>query len=321
MWIDIMRLILETADNNAKIEIPLSWIALAFLLILSCFIALSCWLTKQSISKVTISDQQMTTIMQQPLQEIATIKQQAQHKLDAYSAYLASIQARIVRLDAMGQRLTGLAGINDEFDFSESVGLDSIDENQTDSKDAFTPPTFMQALDDLSAKLATREKQLELLEHLIVKQDLRKDSYIAGQPVVNGYVTSRYGVRIDPITGRSKGHKGIDFSAPRGASVKAVAFGVVTFAGVKTGYGNVVEISHLDGYKTIYAHNQQNLVKAGDLVTVEQTIAKVGSTGRATGPHVHFEVQKNNQVVNPISYISRVHKNHQLPLIQTASVK
>lgn len=316
-----MRLILELTSTNKRIEINLVTVILAFIVLSIFFITSGYLITKQNTANVVMSDQQLAVVMQQPLQEIATVKAQAEHRLDAYSAYLANIQARIVRLDAMGQRLTGLAGINDEFDFSENVGLDSLDEVQTDTKDAFTPPSFMQALDDLSAKLATREKQLELLEHLIVKQDIRKDNYIAGQPVANGYITSRYGVRIDPITGRSKGHKGIDFSAPRGTDIKSVAAGVVTFSGIKTGYGNVVEVSHVDGYKTIYAHNQQNLVKVGDLIQSAQTIAKVGSTGRSTGPHVHFEVVKNNQVVNPTSYINRVTKRDTLPLIQMVSVK
>lgn len=316
-----MRLILETTEHNKRIEISWSLAMLALLMIMSCLVTVGCLVTKRVIGKPVISRHLVETSVQQPLQQIAMIKQQAQTRLDAYGAYLANIQARMVKLDAMGQRLAHLTGINDEFDLPPAKELDNTDENRVGNKENFAPPSFMQALDKLSNKLATREKQLELIEYSIAKQAIRKDSYIAGLPVANANISSQFGLRIDPITGRAKGHKGIDFSAPRGTSIKAVAAGIVTFSGVKNGYGNVVEISHIDGYKTIYAHNQENMVKAGDMVKVQQTIAKVGSSGRATGSHLHFEVQKNNHVVNPFSYISRTHKQQNLPLIQTVTMR
>jgi murein DD-endopeptidase MepM/ murein hydrolase activator NlpD len=100
-------------------------------------------------------------------------------------------------------------------------------------------------------------------------------------------------------------HKGIDFAAPAGSDVVAVAAGVVTWSGRKNGYGNVVEVGHADGYTTLYAHNQKNLVEVGDLVKRGQVLAKVGSTGRSTGYHVHFEVMKDGRVMNPQSFIAR----------------
>lgn len=315
-----MRLILETTKRNNRIEIAWPLAVCILVILMSCLMAIGCWVTKRIVGKPVINEHQLAKIVKQPLQEIASIKQQAQNKLDAYSVYLANIQARMVRLDAMGQRIASLAGINDEFDFSDKVNSTNQKANQSPIKASFKLPSFMQKLDNITNKLITREKQLELIEHSIAKQALRKESYIAGQPVTTGYISSPFGVRIDPITGRFKGHKGIDFSAPRGSNVKAVAAGIVTFSGIKNGYGNVVEITHLDGYKTIYAHNQENIVKAGDLVRVAQTIAKVGSSGRATGAHVHFEVQKNNHVVDPYNYISRTHKQHHLPLIQTVTM-
>lgn len=313
-----MRLIF-ISDRNAQrnritFATDLSTIILSLVVLCVVSAGLGYWFTKQALKPTIITDEQITAAMQQPLQEIANIREKAQNRLDAYSAYLANIQARLIRLDAMGERLTGLAGIDNEFDFSESVGLGGTEENLGEGKEAFTPPTFMQELNKLSEKIATREKQLEVLENLIVKRSVRQENYIAGYPVKNGYITSHYGVRIDPITGRAKGHKGIDFSGPRGTDIMSVAAGVVTFSGFKTGYGNVVEISHLDGYKTIYAHNQQNLVYAGDLVQGGQVIAKLGSSGRTTGPHVHFEVVKNNNSINPMTYITRVAKSDKLPI-------
>lgn len=303
-----MRVIIFSKTKRLKYHIPFHWFSLAFIILLVLATSLGYGAAKIFSKPVLVTNKQLATVMAQPVQEIADARKQAQRRLDSYSTYLANMQARLVRLDALGERLTALAGIADEFDFSEQVGLGRSEKNQNKGSDIFSPPTFMKMLDNLADKIETREKQLEVLEQLIAKQTLTKENYIAGQPVANGRITSGYGVRVDPITGRSKGHKGIDFSAPRGSNIMAVAGGVVTFSGWKNGYGNVVEISHLDGFKTIYAHNQQNLVKAGEVVQSSQTIAKVGSTGRSTGSHVHFEVVKNNQVVNPISFINRINK-------------
>jgi murein DD-endopeptidase MepM/ murein hydrolase activator NlpD len=111
---------------------------------------------------------------------------------------------------------------------------------------------------------------------------------------------------VHPLSGRVSQHKGVDFAAKPGSDVVAVAAGVVSYSGRKSGYGNTVEISHADGYTTLYAHNQSNLVQIGDLVQRGQTIAKVGRTGRSTGYHVHFEVSKGGRQINPASFIARV---------------
>lgn len=313
-----MRLIFISEKNAKRSRISfatdLTTLFLSVLVLCMISATLGYWFTKQTVKTTLITDDQLTSAMKQPLEEIASIREKSQSRLDSYSAYVANIQARLIRLDAMGERLTGLAGINDEFDFSESVGLGGAEEGAGNGKDAFAQPTFMQELDRLSSKIATREKQLEVLEHLIVKRTISKENYIAGYPVKNAYITSKYGVRIDPITGRSRGHKGVDFGGPRGSDIHSVAAGVVTFSGVKNGYGNIVEISHMDGYKTIYGHNQKNLVKAGDLVQQGQVIAKLGSTGRSTGPHVHFEVVKNGKAINPMTYITRVAKPDNSPI-------
>src|SRR5690606_21585553 len=120
-----------------------------------------------------------------------------------------------------------------------------------------------------------------------------------GRPVAVGYVSSRFGRRIDPFTGQVALHRGIDFAAPAGSEVVAVGSGIVVWSGPRHGYGEVVEIDHGQGLVTRYAHNAENLVRVGDVVTRGQPIARVGSTGRATGPNVHFEVLRNDRAVNP----------------------
>lgn len=164
----------------------------------------------------------------------------------------------------------------------------------------------MDELDRLSLRLDSREQLLEVLEQMIGERQLSEAEYLSGMPVRHGYMSSPFGRRVHPLTGRNTQHKGVDFAAKPGSDVVAVAAGVVSFSGVKSGYGNVVEISHADGYTTLYAHNKSNQVQIGDLVQRGQTIAKVGRSGRASGYHVHFEVTKHGRVVNPASYIARV---------------
>lgn len=310
-----MRLIFISSKTNQRsrmtLNIHLSVVIFCVFILCMVSAGLGHWFTKR-YDATPVSTEQLAKALQETRAEVEVAKREAQTYLDTYSAYLANIQARMVRLDAVGERLTHLAGIEDEFDFSEGVGLGGFDDKAEDDIQAFTPPSFIEALDKISNRLATREKQLAVLENLVVKRSVRQENYISGYPVKNAYVSSPFGGRVDPITGRTKGHKGIDFSAPRGTKIMSVASGVVTFAGARNGYGFVVEIGHGNGYKTIYAHNDKNLVKVGDLVQAGQVIAHVGSTGRTTGPHVHFEVTKNNQAINPAQFISRSGKDSNL---------
>lgn len=240
---------------------------------------------------------------------LGQVRDDAERQLQAFSAHIASLQARLTRLDALGERLTELAELDsNEFDFSLDVGqggpLDALD------GPAFTPPPFLDALNELTAKLDSREAQLEVLEQMLAEKRLDEAVELSGRPVLRGYLSSPFGRRVDPLTGRSSVHKGVDFASPAGSEVVAVAAGVVTWAGRKSGYGNTVEVSHADGYITLYAHNERNLVKVGDLVQRGQTIATVGRTGRSTGYHVHFEVTKNGRQVNPTSFIARAEETH-----------
>jgi murein DD-endopeptidase MepM/ murein hydrolase activator NlpD len=132
-----------------------------------------------------------------------------------------------------------------------------------------------------------------------LNQAIRPD----GRPVVEGYISSYYGERQDPFNGHEAMHKGVDFAGVMGSQVVAVAAGVVTRAEGQAGYGNLVEINHGNGFVTRYGHNQKVLVGVGDTVVRGQSIALMGSTGRSTGPHVHFEVLRNGRQVNPIAFV------------------
>jgi len=136
-----------------------------------------------------------------------------------------------------------------------------------------------------------------------MNQDLNDRVYPQGRPVSSGWISSYFGKRTDPFTGKSANHTGIDFAGKAGAEVVAVADGVVTWSADRYGYGIMVEINHGNGYSTRYAHNSENLVVVGDEVKKGQAVARMGETGRATGPNLHFEVLKSGRRVNPVNFI------------------
>jgi murein DD-endopeptidase MepM/ murein hydrolase activator NlpD len=155
----------------------------------------------------------------------------------------------------------------------------------------------------LDGQLADREAQLWVLESVLMNENLKERVYPHGRPVSAGWISSYFGKRTDPFTGKLANHTGIDFAGKMGADVSSVADGVVTWSGSRYGYGVMVEINHGNGFATRYAHNSENLVAVGEEVRKGQSIAKMGRSGRATGPNLHFEVLRNGQRVNPVNFI------------------
>ncbi len=230
---------------------------------------------------------------------------EARENLTASSLRLAKLQAHIVRLDALGERLIGVANLDGgEFNFraDPAMGGPSAAAEATGSVDV---RDYLGQLDELRADILDRERQFAVLETLLVDRKLSADVFLAGRPVRKGWMSSRYGKRIDPITGRPAWHQGVDFAGKEGSDVVAVAAGIVVYAGQRSGYGKMVEISHGSPFSTRYGHHKDLKVKVGDIVRKGQTVGTMGSSGRSTGPHVHFEVYKNGRVVDPSSYIHR----------------
>lgn len=236
-------------------------------------------------------------------EELTRARADAQRELDALSVHLAELQARMTRLDALGERLAELSGLdNGEFDFSQPVGQGGPEEIDSESLGA---ADLQSSLDELLQRIGMREKQLVNLEDLLAEQQLQQAQLLSGWPVKSGYLSSTFGRRSDPFHGKAAMHKGVDFAARLGSEIKSVAPGVVTFSGRRNGYGWVVEVAHADGYTTLYAHNSRNIAQLGDLVQRGQVIGLVGNTGRSTGAHLHFEVKRNGQQVDPKAYLSR----------------
>jgi murein DD-endopeptidase MepM/ murein hydrolase activator NlpD len=226
-----------------------------------------------------------------------------QQNLDALALRIGQMNAHVVRLDALGARLTQMAGLKDgEFDFTSVPSLGGPEEPLAASE-VMQINGVVGALEVLDEQLEDRDRQLTVLEDLLINRKLRDEVRPEGRPVTSGYVSSQFGSRTDPFTGRRAFHKGVDFAGREGAEVVAVASGVVIWSGERYGYGQLVEINHGNGYVTRYAHNVDNLVTVGDTVRRGQVIARMGETGRATGPNLHFEVLLNDRPVDPLTYV------------------
>jgi murein DD-endopeptidase MepM/ murein hydrolase activator NlpD len=238
--------------------------------------------------------------------EVKTARRDAEENLEASAVRLAKLQSRIVRLDALGERLTTIAKLDEgEFDFSQAPALGGP-ETEAESQDgAYSAPDYMKMLAQLADDIENREQQLSVLETLLVDRKIQDDVFLAGRPVNKGWMSSRFGLRNDPLNGRRAWHNGVDFAGAEGSDVVTVAAGIVVFAGSRNGYGEMVEINHGGGFSTRYGHHKELIVNVGDIVKKGQVVGLMGSSGRSTGPHVHFEVYKNGRIVDPSAYIHR----------------
>jgi murein DD-endopeptidase MepM/ murein hydrolase activator NlpD len=243
------------------------------------------------------------TLTQQQV-EIASLRAEVQNRVDAVAMRIGQMNAHVIRLDALGKRLTEMANIDSrEFNFDSAPALGGP-EGESAGRGAEIPD-LTKMLNDLEQRVQLREAQMGALENVILARELNELIVPEGRPVRQGFISSYYGERQDPFTGHEAFHRGLDFAGEAGSEIVAVAAGVVTYSGDKAGYGNVVEVNHGNGLVTRYGHNAKNLAVVGQTVTRGQTLALMGSTGRSTGPHVHFEVLKNGAQVNPLSFVGR----------------
>lgn len=242
----------------------------------------------------------------QQQRQVKHLRRVAASNADALSRKLAELQAQIIRLDAAGSRMAQIAGIkSNEFNFEKPVAMGGPEMPLGDKPELMTG--VIDSLDALQTRLEKRSRQFKVLEEILLTSKLQKEVVPSGWPIDHGYISSGYGMRIDPFTGRPAFHPGIDFAGPRGTPIHAVAAGIVVRAGRDGGYGNLVEINDGNGYKTLYGHNEKILVRVGQPVRKGQIIALEGSTGRSTGPHCHLEVHIDGRVVNPARFVASRH--------------
>jgi len=238
-------------------------------------------------------------------QEALRTQELVQGHLNAMAIRLGELQAQMMRLDGLGERLARIAGLKPQ-------ELPSLQPGTTPGRGGaestlpsrpLTVPEFTDLLERLSRQVDERSDQLGVLEALLVQTSANRKFLPTLAPIIDGWFTSNFGYRIDPFTGQNSFHEGVDFQADVGTPIVAAASGTVVAAEVHPQYGKMIEIDHGNGLVSRYAHASQLLVKPGDLVVRGQKLGAVGSTGRSTGPHLHFEVRLNGVPQNPARFL------------------
>ena len=233
---------------------------------------------------------------------LAQLKVHLQEGIDGLALKMGLLNAHLVRLNALGKRLTQMANLSSrEFDFDHDPALGGPESESTGR--GAEVPDLSAMITQFDRSLDFRTAQFSALEYVLLGRQLSAEIRPSGKPVMAGYISSYFGERMDPFNGEEAFHKGLDFASDAGTDVLAVAQGVVTWAGPREGYGILVEVNHGNGYVTRYAHNSRVSVLPGDTVQRGQAIAVVGSTGRSTGPHVHFEVLRDGRQIDPMAFI------------------
>lgn len=234
-------------------------------------------------------------------QEVANTRDYVRKHIDVLGQKIGSLQAQVSRINAVEMRIADFAGIKlDDFSFEQDPPVGgSANGSKTEQVD------IQNAIAAIEKELLKRESEIATVDFLLSSRSLKNKQTPSGWPVKNGWISSSFGNRMHPITGKKQFHRGVDIPGKLNSDILAVADGVVTRSTRRPNYGWLVEVDHGDGYSTIYGHNSKNLVKDGETVKKGQPIAKLGSTGRSTGPHLHFEVLRDGRNINPVKYLSK----------------
>lgn len=247
----------------------------------------------------------------QALRDAALIR----HNLNVMASQIGQLRAKADTISRLGERLAVTTGADSEpseihqlLTQNAQAGDEPMEDLEPENDSVITAEQLGRELDRLKAELSHGDDTLKTVDLAIQMKGAQQQRTPTAIPVSmnNARVSSTYGWRKNPVTGRYMLHSGVDFAAPTGTSVYAASAGIVIASGTMSGYGNVVDIDHGNGVVTRYAHNSKLLVKAGDLVAKRQVIAKVGSTGRSTGAHVHFEVRVDGEPTDPIAFLSQM---------------
>lgn len=243
--------------------------------------------------------------LEQQKADVESLKDETRQQLTGMLMKLGEMQSQMHRLNALGEKLAQQADLDlAEFNLAS---LPAIGGPSSETADV-TISSNLDVLKKIDAMLLTlndKTQQLEALESILLNHGVYAESFISGRPISSGWLSSYYGIRKDPFNGLPTMHKGLDFAGKYGAPVVATGAGIVTWADDRYGYGNLIEVDHGDGFVTRYGHNETLHVRIGDVVTKGQKIASMGSTGRSTGPHVHYEVLHNGKHVDPLKYVFR----------------
>lgn len=244
---------------------------------------------------------QRVLVAEQALQDADYIRE----NISVLAEKVGELQARVIAMDGLGRRVAEAAGVSyTDPEIQAALEASLMDAQAEDpAMDAWTAETLGRELDRLERELAGGLERMRLLDAVLTRRSGMKESLPSFQPVDQPYQSSSYGWRRHPVTGRHAMHEGLDFAARRGTPIHAASGGVVTEARYVPGYGKMVEINHGNGLVTRYAHASSISVKLGEIVTKGQQIARVGSTGRSTGSHLHFEVRIAGHPLDPTLFL------------------
>ncbi len=244
-------------------------------------------------------------LVAEELYALQELKTGTETSMNAMASRLSVLQSHIMRLDALGSRLASMAKLDDiEFGVENPPGIGGPQTMLDNSSRELSDFDFLISLNRLEQSLQDRRDKLSAMESMLMGRSLQDQARPLGNPAEDGWISSVFGYRSDPISGKREFHQGVDLTGKAGLPVTSVASGIVIWSGPNQGYGNLIEISHGNGYVTRYAHNRENLVTVGEKVEKGEVIAIMGSSGRSTGTHVHFEVVRNGKHVNPSKHIS-----------------
>ena len=255
------------------------------------------------VMQKTMAEMKLEILQQQDM--LDQLAREQESNVNALAARLAELQAASTRLDALGERLVLLGKLDpEEFNFNLPAPVGGPELIISDGQSNVTG--LGGSIARLSQILSSQYARLDALQLLLLDRNLEVERTPAGWPVKSGWISSGFGERNDPFTGKRARHQGLDFAGIKGSEILGVASGVVIWSGSRQGYGKMLEIDHGNGYVTRYAHNDELLVKVGEGITAGQTIAKMGETGRASSPHVHFEVLHKGKHVNPYKFVKQM---------------
>lgn len=276
-----------------------------FVLLMTATLAMALWhgLNRPNVHLALIDQTQSGIVSQQA--QIESLKLETEQNLTGMILKLAELQSQMQRINALGSRLVSQSDLDsNEFEFSQLPAIGGPS-HETDI-DIQENLHVLATMDSMLLELENKAQQLSALESILLSRHIDEQSYLAGRPIESsGWLSSHYGIRKDPFSGLPAMHKGLDFAGRLGDPVVATGAGLVTWAGERYGYGQLVEVDHGDGLVTRYGHHKDLLVKVGDVVTKGQIIGLMGKSGRATGAHVHYEVLKNGKQTDPLPYVYR----------------
>ncbi|MGB0892896.1 MAG: M23 family metallopeptidase [Parashewanella sp.] len=286
-------------NGVTRLQLGKTWLLLPMLLIAACVGIYQYSNERFQNQQANMHSERMLRESQK--QQLTGLRKATESQLATLVTHVALMQAKMTRLEALGQQVAKQNDLQDQFDFEAEVGIGGSSSMGSDIE----LQQLFDDMDKLALKLDNHQQQFLLLETLVSNHHINKERYISGRPIGKGWLSSPFGLRNDPFTGRRAMHKGIDFAGAEGEDVVATAAGVVTWAGSMFGYGELVEIDHGNGLRTRYGHNKSLNVRLGDVVGKGEKIASMGSTGRSTGPHVHYEVLRGGQQIDPQKYVYR----------------